>query len=632
MSDLHETGRPVFKKNGFSQYLKGKLTYLMSGLNSSIMGTLSFCRRLLSFLTSALVFGVAAGCTPSNKTAEMPDTSPYTDLFGEHVLVFDDTMDLKEMKSTLEAIHEQQKYNEFGTERYALLFKPGTYDLDLTVDYYVQAMGLGRYPGDVTVHGTVQSTTTTSSDGIANKVTTMFWRGAENFKVIPKNGKMIYWAVSQAAPYRRMHVVGDINFDKGSWASGGLLANSLVEGRAGLTSGQQWLTRNSRIGYWEGGNWNRVFVGVEGAPKDTWPEQPTTVIDTTPVVREKPFLTYTESGGYAVFVPALLRDTSGPSWLNRAEEGELLPIASFHIADPKKDNAASMNRALAEGKHLLLTPGIYTLDETLTVTRPNTVILGLGLPTLIPHKGAIALATDDLPGVKLAGFMVDAGAGLSPTLIQIGPANAEADYPDNPISLHDIYCRVGGAVVGQAETTVTINSNHVIGDHFWLWRADHGVGTEWMNGQNQHGLVVHGDHVAIYGLFNEHFQGYQTLWTGEYGRTFFYQSEIPYRPPSNAVWNDEGKPGYASYKVADDVRHHEAYGLGIYCFFSGEPTVSNKVRLENAMEVPENPGITVRHISTFSGLHGAINHIINGLGPATESGELRHYDGFRGKE
>jgi hypothetical protein len=590
------------------------------------MRSISFSGYILNTLISILIMGITSGCSNQKQNPNLLDTSPYSSIFGKNVLVFDDSMDQDRIKMTLHALHEQQKFNEFGSERYALLFKPGTYNLDITVDYYVQALGLGRYPDDVIVNGAVQSVTTTSS----NKVTTMFWRGAENLKVVPKDDKMVYWAVSQAAPYRRMHVVGDINFDKGSWASGGVLANSLVEGRAGLTTGQQWVTRNSSIGSWEGGNWNRVFIGVEGAPNDSWPDKPTTIIDKTPVVREKPFLTYTESGDYAVFVPALLRESAGPSWMNRDEEGELIPIDSFHIAYPDKDNTTSINQALLDGKHILFTPGIYTLDETLTVTKPNTVILGLGLPTLIPQNGTIALATRDTPGIKLAGLMVDAGPALSPTLIQIGPKDSDSDYPNNPISLHDIYCRVGGAVVGQAETTLTINSNYVIGDHFWLWRADHGVGTEWMDGQNKHGLVVNGDHVTIYGLFNEHFQAYQTLWKGEYGRTYFYQSEIPYHPPSIEVWNDEGKSGYAAYKVADYVQNHEAYGLGIYSFFSGEPTVSNNVRLENAMEVPDNSGIVIKHISTFSGLNGGINHSINGLGSATELLELKQYDGFKG--
>jgi len=598
------------------------------------MRSVSFSGYFLFVFTFLFLIAVSitCGCSNSKKNEAVPGTSQYSSIFGKNVLVFDSSMDLNQIRDTLHSLHQQQKYNQFGSERYALLFKPGNYDLDITVDYYVQALGIGRYPGDVVIDGSVQSITTTSSNGVANKVTTMFWRGAENFKVMPKDDKMIYWAVSQAAPYRRMHVVGDINFDKGSWASGGLLANSLIEGRAGLTSGQQWMTRNSKIESWTGGNWNRVFVGVEGAPNDSWPDKPTTVIDKTPVIREKPFLTFTEHGGYGVFVPSLQKETSGPTWTSSDEKGELLPIASFHITDSEKDDATSINQALEAGKHILFTPGIYELDETIAITKPNTVILGLGLPTLIPKNGVVAVRTDDAPGIIVAGLMIDAGPVLSPTLIQIGPEDSNAIFSDNPISLHDIYCRVGGAVAGKAETAITINSNHVIGDHFWLWRADHGVGTEWMDGINKHGLVVNGDNVTIYGLFNEHFQSYQTLWRGEFGRTYFYQSEIPYHPPSFELWNDNGKPGWASYKVEDFVQNHKAYGLGIYSFFSGEPTVSNNVRLENAVEVPDNSGIAITHISTFAGLNGGINHPINGLGPSTETSELKHYTSFKGAQ
>ncbi len=590
-----------------------------------------FTHNIFNFVYTIPLLWVAMACSEMRNEKNTPNSPTYTtDLFGKNVLLFDASMNQDSIQAIIDSIHRQQQYNEFGSERYALLFKPGSYNLDVTVDYYTQVLGLGRYPGDVVINGAVQSTTSTSSNGIANKVTTMFWRGAENLKVVPTDGEMIYWAVSQAAPYRRMHVAGDINFDKGSWASGGVLANSLVEGRAGLTSGQQWMTRNSSIGTWEGGNWNRVFIGVEGSPVENWPAEPTTVIDKTPVVREKPFLTINDSDDYAVFVPALRRNSSGPSWKNGQEEGQLIPITEFHIAFQERDNAETINRALAAGKHLLLTPGIYTLDETIKVSNPNTVILGLGLPTLVPQNGAIALSTADEPGIVLAGFMVDAGPELSPTLVQVGDNVSDMEYPENPISLHDIYCRVGGARMGLAESTLVINSNYVIGDHFWLWRGDHGVGTEWLDGQQKHGLIVNGDHVTIYGLFNEHFQSYQTLWNGEHGRTYFYQSEIPYHPPSNAVWNDEGKPGYASYKVSDAVQNHEAYGLGIYSFFSGEPTVSNNVRLENAIEVPDHSGIVISHIALFSGLNGGINHPINGQGPGTELLKLLLYDGFKG--
>lgn len=563
-----------------------------------------------------LILALAPGC---QDRSELDETEA---LLGSRVLVFDDAMDMRAIQARLDALHQQQKLDEFSDERFALLFKPGEYDLTVTVDYYVQAAGLGMTPGDVQINGAVQSVSSTSN----NKVTTMFWRGAENLYVEPEADPML-WAVSQAAPYRRMHVAGNINFDKGSWASGGVLANSVVEGRAGLTTGQQWFTRNSEIGRWEGGNWNRVFVGVEGAPPDQWPDKPTTVVEQTPVIREKPFLTWTETDGYSVFVPALRHDSRGVSWRDGAEAGARIPLERFHVAHPDRDDAESINAALAKGKHLLITPGIYRLDSAIEISRADTVILGLGLPSLVPRTGKPAITTADVGGLKIAGVMLDAGPERSPSLLRVGNNGASADHAENPTSLHDVYCRVGGPHAGRTEACVVIHSNDVIGDHLWLWRADHGDDVSWDVNPARHGLVVNGDDVTMYGLFNEHFQGYQTLWTGERGRTYFYQSEIPYDPPSVEQWNDNGRPGFASYKVADSVQVHRAWGLGIYSFFQGE-AAANGVRLGNAVEVPDSSGVKISHIVNFAGLNGGINHVVNGLGPATEVGELTLFDGY----
>ncbi len=554
-----------------------------------------------------------------------PASYPPPSIFGEHVLIFGPDLDTKTMQQRLEEIHRRQAGQEFSADRYALLFKPGEYDLEVTVDFYVQALGLGRTPDDVVIKGMVQSNWSTTN----NKVTTQFWRGAENFKVYPDSTETwMLWAVSQAAPMRRMHIMGDINFDKGGWASGGVLANSIVTGRAGLTSGQQWFTRNSELGKWEGGAWNRVFVGVKGAPEANWPESPTTVVAKAPVIRDKPFLYLNESNEFAVFVPALAYESAGVTWQGGHEEGTSIPLGEFHIAQPVTDDHETINKALAEGKHLLLTPGLYELAGAIRIASANTVVLGLGLPTLIPVNGNAVIETSDVAGIKLAGFMVDAGLKESEVLIRIGETGADSDHRDNPSSLHDIYCRVGGAIAGTARICLEINSNNVIGDHFWLWRADHGTGVGWDINRSRNGLVVNGDDVTIYGLFNEHFQGYQTLWNGERGRTYFYQSEVPYEPPSNEVWQDGGAPGLASYKVGSQVREHQAWGLGIYSFFRGEETTKNNVRLESAMSVPDRPGIRITHVVTFSGRAGGMNHVINDIGPATNAGEMKQFDGM----
>jgi hypothetical protein len=548
---------------------------------------------------------------------------PGPSIFGPRVMVFDPAMDQGEIQTALDELHEKQKHAQFGEERYALLFKPGEYDLEITVDYYVEAAGLGRVPGDVRINGCVQSVTTTHT----NNVTIMFWRSASNFEVHPgKTDEPVYWAVSQAAPYRRMHIFGDVQFDKGGWGSGGLLANSIVEGNARLTTGQQWFTRNSELGSWSGGNWNRTFVGTTGAATEEWPVKPNTVIAETPVIREKPFLTVDDSGNFSVFVPALAHATRGVSWKGGEEAGELVPMESFHIAFPGSDSAASLNKALDCGKHILFTPGIYPLEDTVRISRPDTILLGIGLPTLVPTTGKTALSTDDLPGIILAGLMLDAGLTQSPSLLEIGPPGSDRDHADNPASLHDIYCRVGGAIPGKVETCVVVNSHDVIIDHTWLWRADHGAGAEWEVNTSKHGLVVNGDDVTIHGLFNEHFQEHQTVWNGERGRTYFYQSEIPYDPPSQEKWMSGEKPGFASYKVAGHVESHKAWGLGIYSFFGVRGETDPGVRLHSAIECPEKPGVQFTNVTTFAGGYGGINHTINNSGPRTDVKELKFFN------
>ena len=220
---------------------------------------------------------------------------------------------------------------------------------------------------------------------------------------------------------------------------------------------------------------------------------------------------------------------------------------------------------MAKGKNLLFTPGIYDLTDTIRVTRPNTVVMGLGFATLRPTNGVTAMTVADVDGVILAGLLFDGGAESSPALLEVGPAGSKAAHAKNPISLHDVFFRVGGARVGRAAVSLKINSRDTILDHTWIWRADHGSGVGWKSNTGANGLIVNGDNVTVYGLFVEHYQEYQVLWNGNGGRVYFYQSEIPYDPPDQPSYaSAPGANGWASYKVADRVTSHEAWGLGIY--------------------------------------------------------------------
>jgi hypothetical protein len=276
--------------------------------------------------------------------------------------------------------------------------------------------------------------------------------------------------------------------------------------------------------------------------------------------------------------------------------------------------------------NLIFTPGIYHLEGSIQITRPDTVVLGLGYPTLAPDKGTPAMEIADVDGVKVGGILFEAGPADSATLLQVGGRGSSASHAADPIFLYDIFCRVGGAATGTADGMVTINSSDVVGDNAWLWRADHGAGAGWNSNKNNNGLIVNGNNVTFYGLFVEHCQKYQTVWNGNGGRVYFYQSEMPYDPPSQDAWKHGDVNGYASYKVGDAVTNHEAWGLGIYCVFYDAPVVG-----DTAIEVPTAPGIKIHHMVTIrlNGRPGSgMNHVINGIGNAVISTQKAMVDEF----
>jgi hypothetical protein len=567
-------------------------------------------------LFSASLLSLAVSLASGAPGAATPD-------FGPHVLIFDPSMPTAEMQGRIDAVFARQEANQFGPERVAFFFKPGRYDLDVPVGFYTQVLGLGRSPDDVSITGAVRAPANWMRN---HNATCNFWRAVENLAVTPTRDENInIWAVSQATALRRVHVRGDINLWAGGWSSGGFLADCKIDGRINSGTQQQWLSRNAEWGEWVGGSWNMVFVGVTHPPAGRWPAAAYTVVEQTPIVREKPYLTLGDDGRYVVMIPDLARTGSaGITWRDRPTPSQAIPLDQFYLAHPDTDTAATLNAALDRGQNLIFTPGIYHLDAALHVTRSGTIVLGLGYATLVPDRGTPAMTVADVDGVKLAGLLFEAGPKNSATLLQIGPPHATASHAADPIFLHDIFARAGGATVGVARCFVTINSRDVVGDNFWLWRADHGKGAAWDANKNANGLIVNGDDVTIYGLFVEHNQEYQTLWNGNGGRVYFYQSEIPYDPPSQAAWMNGPTRGFASYKVADTVTTHEAWGLGIYCVFRHSPVI-----LDNAIETPDVPGVKLHHMVTLRlnpNNGSGIAHVINGRGDPVIATKMARFD------
>lgn len=566
----------------------------------------------LLFLLTGIHFGFSQTFNPLPENIKANANKYNQTLLGENTFVFDPSMDIKLIQTLLDTIHAQQtnQSSEFSKNRYALLFKPGIYNLDIKVGYYMHVIGLGKSPKDVVINGSVRSL---SRKG---HMLTNFWRAAENLTIIPTIDSTNTWGVSQASPFRRIYIKGNLNLhDKGP-SSGGFMANCKIYGTVTSGSQQQWFSRNTDWKKWNGGVWNMMFLGVVNAPQENWPDKPYTTIEKTPELREKPYWIYSD-GKFYIKIPPLKKNSFGVDWDKQNSEEKTISIDKFYIVKPKVDNAKTINKALKKGKHILFTPGIYALQKSLKVTRAGTVILGIGLATLVPEKGNKLIEISDVDGVTIAGLLIDAGTLPSKTLMQVGKPGSKKNHTGNPTFLFDMFFRVGGPHEGSTLSCLTINSKNVYADHLWLWRADHGAGVGWDINTCANGLIVNGDNVTIYGLFNEHFQEYQTLWQGENGRVYFYQSEMPYDPPSVEAWKHGDTYGYASYKVANNVKDHQAWGVGIYNVFYDAPIIVDQA-IETSPAVENN--IHRKVIFWLNGNKGSVvKSIINGKGGSVNS-------------
>jgi hypothetical protein len=551
----------------------------------------------------------------SVKSGSVSGTTTFT--LGPNVYVFDPTMNPTDVQTTCTNIFTQQESNQFGDQRYDLLFKPGTYNLtDVRVGFYTQVAGLGNNPDDVNINGGVS----VDAGWNAGNATCNFWRSCDNLAITPSTGQT-GWAVSQDAPLRRVHIKGNLSLFDGGWSSGGYMSDTKTDGTVIPGSQQQWYSMNDTWGTWSGGVWNIIFVGDNNAPTaGTFStSNPITVVNQSPTEKEAPFMTIDGNGNYSMFVPSLQKNTQGITWANGNEAGTSIPMSQFYIAQPATANVANINAALAQGKDLIFTPGIYNLSSAINITNPNTVVYGLGFATLRPTNGNACMTVADVDGVSISGLIFDAaGSTTSPYLLQIGPkGSSTADHTANPTNLTDICFRAGGAVAGSCNECLEINSNNVMSSNIWAWRADHGNGVGWTTNTANNGVVVNGNNVTMYGLAVEHFQQYQTLWNGNGGAIYFYQSEEPYDVPTQASWMDGSVNGYSSIKISNNVTSFQGYGIGVYSFFDVGP----QIFLDSAIECPVNANVKFNDcVTVFLTGNGGINHVINSTGGQAANG------------
>lgn len=543
--------------------------------------------------------------------------------FGENTYVFDEGYSASEIQQIIDDTYSYSEAGQFGSNRQAFLFKPGSYNVTTKVGFYTQVAGLGIKPTEVNI-GEVQCKAEWMKgrkyDGSVNyNALCNFWREVEN---VSSDAKLTTWAVSQATAMRKVNFTNNMNLhQEGGYASGGFLADSKIGGFISCGSQQQWLSRNvvtnaGGAAKWDyqAAVWNNVLVGSQTQIKESnWPRGTSTVVDETPTIAEKPYLAFTDDD-YKIVVPKVKKNTQGVSWedYNEGSDYKLIDSNKYYVAKPG-ESADQINSAIAGKKGLILSPGIYELDKAINITDSDFVVLGLGLATIKPTSGNEGMkVADDATGVRLAGILFDAGRQKSEDLLRVGEKKNGADNSADPTVISDCFFRVGGADDAncQVENCVEINQNDVITDNFWVWRADHGAGVGWTKNTADNGVTFNGDNITAYGLMVEHFQKYQTIWNGNGGRTYMYQSELPYDIPNQGSWNAPGTYGYTDYYVAPNVDTHEGYGIGIYSCYQ-----KSQCFLESAVQCPKKPGVKFTNVCTYSLVgNGGIDYVINDAG------------------
>jgi uncharacterized protein involved in high-affinity Fe2+ transport len=561
---------------------------------------------------------------------------------GANVIVISPSESVATIASTLNAIGTQQNPNQFGTQRYEILFQPGTYGstanpLDFQVGYYESVEGLGQNPSQVVINGTIDSWNQ-CTNGVQTEcyATDNFWRSISNLTINVTGltgcfaGEEV-WAASQASPLRRVDINGNLtlmDYCDGTpdWASGGFIADSELNGTVENGSQQQYVTRDTNIGSWTNGVWNQVFCGDPGAPAQSFGStslqsggpEPYTTLGTCPVTQEEPYLYTDSSGNYDVFVPSVETNSSGPSWANGNTPGTSLSVNNTFYIVNSSSTITQINAALAAGENLLFTPGVYSYASTINVTKADTKIIGLGFATLIPTAGQTTISVADVGGVNISGLILDAGPVNSPTLLTVGTAGSTVSHASDPVSIDDVFFRVGGAEVGSVTDAFIDNSNNSILDDVWSWRADHGAGGgSWTSDTAATGLTVNGNNVTAYGLAVEHYQQYETVWNGQGGTVIFYQNENPYDVPSQAAWMSSAtQDGYPAFYIPNSVTTFQGYGMGSYSNFDVGPAIENAM----GFQAPATSGVVFHDVFTiWLNNFGGIQSVINGTGAAVSS-------------
>lgn len=101
------------------------------------------------------------------------------------------------------------------------------------------------------------------------------------------------------------------------------------------------------------------------------------------MIAEKPYIAI-ENDKYILMVPNVEANKSGVS--KDFTKATKVDFSKVYVTE-SNDSVEKINAKIVDGNHIVFQPGIYNLNGSIVVNNPNTVLLGLGLATLIPANG-----------------------------------------------------------------------------------------------------------------------------------------------------------------------------------------------------------------------------------------------------
>ena len=253
------------------------------------------------------------------------------------------------------------------------------------------------------------------------------------------------------------------------------------------------------------------------------------------------------------------------------------------------------------------------------VPHPDTVVLGLGMATLVPQHGNAAMIVVPNTGVKLSGLIIDAGPVNSPVLVSVGtPGPSSASDPD---LIQDVFFRIGGAATTPVSATVSLldNAGNSIIDDVWAWRADHGNAVGWTVNKADTGVAVTGNNVTAYGLA----VGALPEERGDLERPGRHRHLLPERAalrPAQPVGLDgQPDPGRLP-RLPGHSQRQELPGLRDGQLCRVHPDHGDVVR-RRGLPGPKTPGVQFHDLlGVWIAGSGGDNSIINGVGgPVTST-------------